>query len=125
MSKETKLPNIDQALIDQALIDERKITKYLLSAPHSSGRTKAQFFNRFGFHQNSWRVLEVALLRHAKDNPCAEVKQSEFGEKYIINGEIVTPDGRNPAITSVWFLEQDDTRPRFVTAYPMKGKRND
>ena len=39
-----KLPNYESAIIA-----ERQITEYLLSFSHRDGRSKAQFFSRFGF----------------------------------------------------------------------------
>jgi hypothetical protein len=51
-----KLPNVNEAIIPQ-----KKITNYLLSLTHSSGRDKAVFFRRFGFTPDSWEVLAQAL----------------------------------------------------------------
>jgi hypothetical protein len=39
-----KLPNADQARVER-----EKITEYLLSTSHPDGRSKAEFFSRFGF----------------------------------------------------------------------------
>jgi hypothetical protein len=38
---------------------------------------------------------------------------------YVIEGEIDSPDGRNPRIRSVWVVEINSTAPRFVSAYPV------
>jgi hypothetical protein len=42
--------------------------------------------------------------------------------RYIIDGILITPDGRNPMVRSVWFIETGEITPRFVTAYPA-GRR--
>jgi hypothetical protein len=52
-----ELPNIDHAVVS-----ERKLTAYLLSLEHESGRGKARFFHRFGFHPDRWHGLKEALI---------------------------------------------------------------
>ncbi|WP_420828293.1 DUF6883 domain-containing protein [Desulfonema limicola] len=42
--------------------------------------------------------------------------------RYVIEGEILSPDGRNPKIRSVWFLKNETDRTSFVTAYPFERK---
>jgi hypothetical protein len=103
-----------------AHIDERKITHYLLSFSHPSGRDKAVFFHSLGFHLTKWQDLRAALLRHARENKVSAKKESSFGVKYVIDGPLQTPDGRNPIVRAVWFIETGENQLRFVTAYPLK-----
>jgi hypothetical protein len=44
--------------------------------------------------------------------------------RYTVEGNIRSPDRRNPFIRSVWFIEEDETIPRLVTAYPISERRN-
>lgn len=108
------LPNAESVIIE-----ESKISGYLLSMDHPYGRHKAEFFQRFGFYANDWRVLVTALRNHAMNQKVTEVDDTPFGSKYIIDGPLETPDARNPSIRSVWFLETNEEMPRFVTAYPL------
>ena len=48
-------------------------------------------------------------------------KKSSFGVKYVIDGPLQTPDGRNPSVRAIWFVETGEKQPRFVTAYLLKG----
>lgn len=112
-----KLPNYQQAQVPQP-----KITSYLLAINHSDGRGKALFFTAHGFSLDNWQVLAVALCRHAADQDLAAEEASPFGMRYIIEGIISTPDGRNPHIRSIWFIETGEETPRFVTAYPLPRK---
>lgn len=102
---------------DEAIIDERKITDYLLSESHASGRAKAAFFRRFGFHPAAWPALRKALLDHARTANVAATIETAFGRKYILLGTLASPDGRAPFVRTVWFIEADERMPRFVTAY--------
>jgi hypothetical protein len=111
-----KLPNVNKAIIPQ-----KKITNYLLSPTHSSGRDKAVFFRRFGFTSDSWEVLAQALQQHAVRHEVVKIEASPFGSRYVIEGRIRTPSGRTPRIRVVWFIEAGEGIPRFVTAYPLKG----
>ncbi len=93
-----RLPNARHAIVTEV-----KVVGYLLSRTHAFGRTKAAFFESFGFTPTAWRALSQALLDHAEKGPLG------------------TPDGRDPAVRTVWFIEAGESQPRFVTAYPVAG----
>ncbi|HEX8734437.1 MAG TPA: hypothetical protein VF721_03890 [Pyrinomonadaceae bacterium] len=112
-----KLPNHDKAIIAR-----EKIVDYLLSFVHKDGRSKAEFFTRFGFTVEHWEVLADALKFHAAEHEVIKTETSPFGMRYIIEGELSTPDRRNPSVRSVWFIENDSDAPHLATAYPLKGK---
>ncbi len=65
------LPNADQAVVEKA-----KITEYLLSLDHPDGRSKAEFFARFGFRRQHWEVLAEALRAHGAAYPVARAAAS-------------------------------------------------
>jgi hypothetical protein len=115
-----KIPNVAQAIVP-----ERKMTDYLLSLTHRDGRSKATFFLRFGFTADEWEDLADALRRHAADYDIAEREDTPFGTSYAVEGRLLTPDGRSPQVRVVWFIETGETIPRLVTAYPLKGTRDD
>lgn len=107
--------------IDEAHVPEPKLAGYLLAADHSSGRSKALFFNNLGFRTDQPDVLRRALLQLAADNAVSSVQRTPFGAKYLIEGRISGPTGTSAAIRSVWFVESGERSPRFVTAYPLRG----
>ena len=115
-----KLPNHEHALVP-----EQKITTYLLSFVHRDGRSKALFFTLFGFSANEWTVLAAALQRHAADHNVSEITETPFGTSYTVEGWLVAPDGRMPFVRVVCFIETGEATPRLVTAYPVKGPRDD
>jgi len=102
-----------------AVVDETKITEYLLSDTHPDGRNKAEFFQRFGFQREKWQVLAEALRRHGAVHPVTGTVQSPYGTRYVVEGMLESPDGRNPLLRTVWIVEIGDSRPRLVTAYPL------
>ena len=114
---EMKLPHHESAVVPQT-----KITGYLLSPTHRDGRSKADFFTRFGFSADSWEELATALLRHAADHEVTRVEDSPFGTRYVVEGTMPAPDGRAPAICSIWFIETGEQIPQFVTAYPLRRR---
>jgi hypothetical protein len=101
-----------------AVISPGKIVGYLLSLEHRDGRSKAEFFTRFGFAIETWQELSEALMRHSRSNEVEKVEESSYGTRYIVTGTLETPDGRNPLVRTVWFIGFEDPRPRLVTAYP-------
>jgi hypothetical protein len=111
-----KLPNIQAAHIPQ-----KKIVGYLLSETHDSGRAKANFFTRLGFTAAAWETFAHALRSHASQHEIAKIESSPFGKRYVIEGPLPTPSGRVPQVRVVWFIDNEEEVPRFVTAYPLKG----
>jgi hypothetical protein len=107
------LPNLAMAIINR-----RKITHYLLSIDHPTGRGKAAFFFSFGFRVQEPEVLERGLIAHAKQNDVTQSIETEFGIKFIITGSIQTPIGVSPRICVVWFCPKDEKAPQLVTAFP-------
>jgi len=104
--------------VASAIVSEQKIVAYLLSFSHPDGRGKALFFSRFGFHADQWQVFAEALKQHAATHEVAARVVTPFGTRYVIEGALVTPDGRNPSVRTIWFIATRDTAPRLVTAYP-------
>jgi len=88
-----KLLNLENANVPQA-----KITHYLLSPTHATGRGKAKFFIRFGFSAEQWEVLAEALLNHARDNNVTKIEPTPFGTRYVIEGTLETPVKRTPFV---------------------------
>lgn len=108
-----KLPNLDGAIIEEA-----KLTGYLLSEENSGG--KAGFFLAFGFTLAQWEALRDALYQHAAQHAVTRVLESPHGVKYIIEGELVAPDGRLPLVRVIWIVDSGAEAPRLITAYPIE-----
>jgi hypothetical protein len=106
--------------LDRAIVPEDKIVNYLLSVRHSAGRAKARFLEGFGFHAKDWHLLRDALISHATENDITALQQTRFGTRYEIDGPLPTPDGRNPIVRVVWFVESRETIPRMVTLVPRR-----
>lgn len=108
-----KLPGLEGAVVPR-----EKVEGYLLSFTHPTGRSKAEFFSRFGFRAERWEELRDALAAHAAANEVAKAEESAFGTRYTLEGPLGAPDGRSPVVRAVWFVETGETGPRLVTVYP-------
>jgi len=102
----------------KARVDRKKVVEYLLSFSHPDGSSKAEFFSRFGFRVNDWKVLARALRKHGRENVVSVSVESAYGIRHSIDGPIATPDGRNPEIRTVWILAKGSRAPRLITAHP-------
>lgn len=109
-----RLPNFESVQIDKT-----KLTEYLLSSTNEEG--KAGFFTRFGFSVAKWEMLAEAMRHHAANHEVTQVIQNMHGTKFLIEGVLTTPDGRNPRVRSVWLVETGKQVARLITAYPVKG----
>ncbi len=114
-----KLPHHEQAVVAEA-----KIVKYLLNVSHVRGKDKATFFLSFGFSTDQWWVFAEALLEHAGQHEVAKTLETPEGTHYSIDGELRTPDGRNPRIRSIWVIDTNGQTPRLVTAHPLKKSKD-
>ena len=106
------LPNSKNAWISSA-----KITQYLLSVTHPVGKSKARFFRACGYHLGNHETFMRDLLKVARTGQVTQFMHSSHGEKYVVEGDLMTPNGTNIVLRTVWIIE-DGHRPRFVTAYP-------
>lgn len=102
-----------------AYIPEEKLSDYLLSESHPLGRFKAMFFQKIGFDESNINELKQALYEIAQKEEVKNMSSSSYGKKYIIDGSVETSSKRVVKLQTVWILEADQTRPRFITAYPV------
>jgi len=84
-----KLPSTDRLQIPKA-----KVVHYLLSSTHRAGRGKARFFSAFGFQVSAWEALANALQQHAKESEVTLSEDTPFGTRFVIEGSLVAPNGR-------------------------------
>lgn len=67
-------------------------------------------------------VFADALREHARLHEISVVKQTRWGLRYEIEGELKAPDGREPRIRSVWQVDEGQIAPRLITAYPLEAE---
>lgn len=110
-----ELPNRTKAYIPTS-----KITAYLLSESHAVGKSKARFFKSLGFDENNIEEFEQRLIKIAQTNEVKEASETPFGIKYVVDGALENPKGVIIRVRTVWIIEADSDKPRFVTAYPLE-----
>ena len=108
-----------------AVVPREKVVDYLLSTSHRDGRHKAAFFSSYGFDVGNWQDLADSLIRHANDFTVGRAEDSPFGRRYVVDGIMVMPDGRDALVRTVWFIDTGTDVPRFVTAYPLRRRDDD
>ena len=111
--QQIKLPNADKIIIER-----EKIVEYLLNPEHHIGSIKANFFTKFGFCAERWEVLANALRIHGQTHAVTSIRETGYGPRYVVEGKMNTPDGRNPHVRSVWQMDKGAVAPRLITAYP-------
>lgn len=110
-----KLPNAENAVVD-----DDKITAYLLNPEHPDNGGKARFFFDLGFRRENCRVLADALRRLAVTGSVARSVETRHGNKYIVDGRIISPLGGQRPVRTVWIVDRGLDSPRLVTAYPQE-----
>ncbi len=102
-----------------AIVSKEKLTDYLLSETHPVGSSKARYFRKLGFNKLNISRLEKLLLKIAGNNKIKNTKEFTYGINYVIEGKIKTPSGKVVTIATVWFTKTKESKPSFVTAYPV------
>jgi hypothetical protein len=103
-----------------AIVEREKITEYLLNPAHRFGAGKARFFAEFGFDLERWELLAESLRQHGQDHQVSRTRQTFWGPRFEIDGELNTPDRRRPLIRTVWQVDAGQIAPRLITAYPVE-----
>ena len=106
-------------LREKAFIPREKLTEYILSETHPVGSSKAKFFRGLGFDETNVGQLAKSILVLSKTNEVKNIRKFVYGINYTVEGKIKTPTGKTVAIITVWFAETKNSRPSFVTAYPV------
>ena len=88
---------------------------------HRYGASKARFLVQFGFRSEAWEVLAAALRKHGQHHEVTKMKETGFGPRFEVEGELDTPDGRRPRVRTVWQLDKGQIAPRLLTAYPLEA----
>ena len=106
-----RLPNAEKAFVEEPKLG------YLLRAEEKGG-----FFEAVGFSAREPQSLRDALLGHARRQEVTRALETPFGVKYVLDGPLKSPDGRDPETRSVWIVEIGGYQPRFLTAYPLQRR---
>ena len=101
-------------------VSRRKITDYLLSENHLVGKSKARFFRSFGFDETNIVEFERGLIQVARTGIVFETTKTIYGQKYVIDGTLETPNGVGIRLRTVWIIETGEDIPRLVTAHPLE-----
>ena len=112
-----KLPNAEGAVVER-----EKVADYLLNPAHRYGASKARFFSEFGFQVTRWELLADALREHGRGQEVALVRETGFGPRFVVEGELNTPSGRRPRVRTVWQMDAGTVAPRLISAYPLEAK---
>ena len=67
------------------------------------------------------RARIIPLAANALEWLKTKLSESRFGTKYQIDGPLRCPDGRLPAIRSVWIVDVGTNYPRLITAHPLES----
>lgn len=103
----------------RAYVSIRKITDYLLSETYGVGKSKAKFFRSFGFDETNIVQFEQELVYIAQRESVAEVTETIYGKKYVIDGELETPSGYMIRLRTIWIIETGNDIPKLVTAHQL------
>ena len=103
---------------ESAFVPPEKLSDYLLDLAHPVGGAKARWFLSLGYQTDEPARLARDLLGVVRLSSDFEQEESRFGVKYIVRGQLETPNGGIASVVTVWIAGIAESKPRLVTAYP-------
>jgi hypothetical protein len=107
-----KLPGGERALVEVA-----KLQDYCLNHQHPRGRHKARVFaSALGFTDADADVLRQTLLRAAREGEAQQTDRDDYGQRYVLDCEMIGPKGR-ATVRSSWIIRHGEDFPRLTGCY--------
>lgn len=113
------LPNAPHAIVHR-----ENLLGYLLDQGHPDNGGKAAFFEGLGFTPRNWEALAQSLRELATAGSVFRQVTSVHGTKYVVDGLVGGPQGRQATVRTIWIIDRGLDTPRLVTAYPVEGDRS-
>jgi hypothetical protein len=110
-----RIPNYEKAIIDPM-----KLQDYVLSDAYPIGRFKAAIFQQMGYTRGNWEQFVEDIRTQLLSLDAEQGEKTEYGQKYIITGDINGPSGKVMKLKSIWIILRGEEIPRFITIYPVE-----
>ena len=107
---------------DDAVIPDGKITHYILVLKAKDD--KSQFLAQAGFTQNNPDLLKTSIRELANNVEAIPDIQNEYGQFFLVIGEITGLVDRQLLVTTVWLQRAIDQKFQFITLKPYKEKKS-
>jgi hypothetical protein len=105
-------------LTENTIISREKITKYLLVEKKRNDKSK--WLSTAGYTLENWERLAEDIRRLLLSKKAAPEENSEYGQRYIIRGQLKGPNGSLLPVCTIWMTEYDSGNTKFITMYPDK-----
>ena len=69
----------------------------------------------------SARTERVGATRTRPAARSDRVRDTGFGPRYEVEGELRVPDNRRPCVRTVWQVDEGQTAARLITAYQLEA----
>jgi hypothetical protein len=103
-----------------AVISESKLVENLLNPTHQDNGGKAGFSLALGFSLENREEFATALRQFAAGTEIAEMVESPYGAKSVLDGWLHGRDNGQAMVRTIWIIDRGMNIPRLVTAYPAK-----
>ena len=94
-----------------------KVQDYLLNPDHPVGGAKARFFLGIGYSRQYYEQLVADLVQHGHSGTVTEEKASPYGVKFVVDGPLLAPNGRQYPIRTVWMEQSPGIFVLLITAH--------
>ena len=102
---------------ERAIVDISKLRDYCLNPAHLRGQHKARVFAAaLNLTGDDAEFLQHALLRAAREGDATPGETDLYGERYVIDFELIRND-QHATVRSSWIILRNELPPRLTSCY--------
>lgn len=99
-----------------SIIAPQKLTDYLLRLRED--HDKSGYLALAGYSAEDAAQLESDIRDQLLSQTAESAGRNPYGEKFIVRGTLIGPNGRSLRVISIWMLEKATGLTKFITLYP-------
>lgn len=107
-------------LSEDAFLAPEKFQEYLLKKLPDND--KSGFLASAGYTIENWERLAFDVQKQLLPLDAARSRETLFGDLYEIHGVLAGPNGKSLKVVSIWMIESESKKTKFITLYPEKEK---
>ncbi len=108
-------------LAKNSIISEQTIKGYLLIKRKRNDKSK--WLAQAGYSISNWKRLRDDLRNQILPMDAELIDDGEFGKLFMIKGILSGPLDKKLEVCSVWMIEKETGKTKFITVYPDKRRK--
>ena len=100
------------------IIADEKIKNYLFAEKKKNDKSK--WLKNVGYNISNWQKLKVDLSTQILPFDAALIDETKYGQMFEINGILKGPNSKSLKVCTIWMIEKESKKTKFITMYPKR-----